>query len=142
MPKILNKNLENDIKFVLEYFVEPKEYGEWVNKLRTQYLKNVEVPGFRKGMAPQDLVMKQINPTALADTIFRETLDKFGGEAILEIQKELTVLNRIGLAHTYSIDQEETKEKNDGYLIALSVELLPQIDENQIFMVIQKIKAP
>jgi trigger factor len=128
MPKVLSKNLENEIKFVLNYFIEPKEYGEWVNKLRTQYLKNVEVPGFRKGMAPQELVMKQINPAALSDTIFRETLDKFGGEAIIEMQNELTVIKRVGLVQTYGIDPELTKEKDDGFLIVLTVELLPEVD--------------
>lgn len=132
MPKVISKNLENDIKFVLNYFIEPKEYGDWVNKLRTQYLKNVEVPGFRKGMAPQELVMKQINPAALSDTIFRETLDKFGGEAILEMQKELAIINRVGLAQTYGIDPEGTKEKDNGFLIVLSVELLPEVDLTSI----------
>ncbi|MBC7472155.1 MAG: FKBP-type peptidyl-prolyl cis-trans isomerase [candidate division SR1 bacterium] len=132
MPKVLSKNLENDIKFILNYFIEPKEYSDWVNKIRTQYLKNVEVPGFRKGMAPQDLVMKQINPAALSDTIFRETLDKFGGEAILEMQKELAIINRVGLSQTYGIDPENTKESDDGFLIVLSVELLPEVDLTKI----------
>jgi FKBP-type peptidyl-prolyl cis-trans isomerase (trigger factor) len=132
MPKVLSKNLENDIKFVLNYFVEPKEYSEWVTKVRTQYLKNVDVPGFRKGMAPQQLVMKQINPAALSDTIFRETLDKFGGEAILEMQKELAAIGRVGLTQTYGIDPEKTKEQDDGFLIVLSVELLPEVDLSNI----------
>jgi FKBP-type peptidyl-prolyl cis-trans isomerase (trigger factor) len=132
MPKVLSKNLENDIKFVLEYFIEPKEYGDWAAKLRTQYLKNVEVPGFRKGMAPQELIMKQINPAALTDTIFRETLDKFGGEGILEMQKELAAIGRVGLTQTYGIDPERTKEQDKGFLIVLSVELLPEVDLSNI----------
>jgi FKBP-type peptidyl-prolyl cis-trans isomerase (trigger factor) len=132
MPKVLSKNLQNEIKFVLDYFIEPKEYTDWVTKLRTQYLKNVEVPGFRKGMAPQDLILKQINPAALTDTIFRETLDKFGGEAVLEMQKELAAIGRVGLAQTYGIDPEKTKESDDGFLIVLSVELLPEVDLTNI----------
>jgi trigger factor len=132
MPKILSQNLENDIKFVLEYFVEPKEYTDWVTKLKTQYLKSVEVPGFRKGMAPEELVMKQINPAYLNDTIFRETLDKFGGEAVLKMQEELLKLGRVGLTQTYAIDEEKTKEQDGGYLLVLTVELLPEVDLSDI----------
>jgi trigger factor len=132
MPKVINQNLENDIKFVLDYFIEPKEYTQWVDKLRTQYLKNVEVPGFRKGMAPKDLVMKQINGAALTDTIFRETLDKFGGEAVVKMQEELLKIKRVGLTHTYGIDPEKTKEVDGGFLIVLSVELLPEVDLSKI----------
>ena len=128
MSKILSQNVENNIKFVIDFFVEPKEYKDWVSKLKNQYLKSVEVPGFRKGMAPEDLVMKQINPAALNDTIFRETLDKFGGEAILKMQEELAKLGRVGLTQTYGINEEKTKEHEDGFLIVMSVELLPEVD--------------
>jgi trigger factor len=132
MPKILHQGFENDIKYTLDYYVEPKEYQDWTTKIKNQYLKSLEVPGFRKGHAPEELVMKQISPQALGQTIMQETMDKFGNEAIGIMQNELEKTKRIVLTQTYSINPEKTKEQEGGYLISLFVEVLPEVDLSKL----------
>jgi trigger factor len=132
MPTILNQGFENDIKYTLDYYVEPQEYQNWMKKIRDQYFKSIEVPGFRKGHAPAELVMKQINPQALGQSIMQETMDKFGNEGIEIMQNELGKTKRSVLTQTYSINPEKTKEQDGGYLISIFVEVLPEIDLSKL----------
>jgi FKBP-type peptidyl-prolyl cis-trans isomerase (trigger factor) len=128
MPKIQHQGFETDIKYVLDYYIEPKEYQDWTQKIKDQYYKSIEVPGFRKGKAPESMVLKQVNPQALAQSVIQETLDKFGNEGITIMQTELKNLNRIPLVQTYSMNPEKTKEVDGGYLLSLFVEVLPDVD--------------
>jgi trigger factor len=132
MASILSSNLTSDIRFSLQYKVEKQEYDSWKTKLQQQYYKNVEVPGFRKGHVPEHIIQKNINQAALSDTIFRETLDKYGNEAIRIVQEEVEKLGRHALNQTFMIDPTNTGEKEDGFLIDVSVELLPEVDLSTI----------
>ncbi len=132
MPKIQHQGYETEIKYVLDYFIEPTEYTAWVAKVRDQFLKSVEVQGFRKGKAPEAIVLKQVNTEALNRSIYQETLDKYTNEAVEIIQKELTTSKRTPLVQTFALDFEKTKEVDGGFLIAISVELLPEIDLSKV----------
>ncbi|NQX84022.1 MAG: trigger factor family protein, partial [Mycoplasmataceae bacterium] len=47
------------------------EWKKAVNKSKEELLKNVTVKGFRKGQAPKDIALKQIEPTS----IYKNALD-------------------------------------------------------------------
>jgi trigger factor len=132
MPKIQHQGYDSQIKYVLDYFIEPTEYTTWVAKVRDQFLKSVEVQGFRKGKAPEAIVLKQVNTDALNNSIYQETLDKYTTEAVEIIQKQLTSDKRTPLIQTFAIDFDRTKEQEGGFLIAISVELLPEIDLSNV----------
>jgi trigger factor len=128
MSKVIDAKYENDITFVLDYLVESSVYNPWKEKLTNQLLKNVEVPGFRKGKAPQHLLQQQVNHTALQETVLRETLEKYGVEAAQEINKHLEKDERSLQNLEVSLNPEHTLETDSGFQFRLVASLLPQVN--------------
>jgi trigger factor len=132
MSKVLAAKLENDITFVLDYLVEKDEYSPWKEKLTDQLLKNVEVTGFRKGKAPRNLALQQVNQNLLLETVFKESIEKFGTQAMSEVQKELQEKDRFMQNLEVSLDSQYTKEEDGAFQFRLIASLLPDIDLEHI----------
>ena len=118
--------IEDDIKLLIEFQADEAEFNEWASKLRTQYLKNVEVPGFRKGKAPEHLAVKQINPQALEQTILQEAVDRYGQEAIAAATAEMKEAGKVIIPGSFIIDPASLKREK-GLAFTVKGEVLPEI---------------
>ena len=119
--------IEQEILLFVDVTIEKKEYTEFKDKIRNQYLKNVEVPGFRKGKAPANLALEQINPTALEQTILQEAVDKFGHNAMITATDEMKKADRIVIAESFQL-QPETLKNEDTLTFTVKGEMLPEIE--------------
>jgi trigger factor len=119
--------IEQEILLFIDVTIEKDEYNEFKDKIRTQYLKNVEVPGFRKGKAPSNLALEQINPSALEQTILQEAVDKFGHDAMILATDEMTKSERHVIAESFQL-QTETLKNEENLSFTIKGEMLPQIE--------------
>lgn len=139
MSSIINKKLrDNDLILSIEYLVDKETYQPWKNKIKHQLLSKVEVPGFRQGKAPEDLLQKYVNKDVLQDTILRETVDRFAPDALQSLQSEINELKRLPLNQTLTVESEGTQETDEGFVLTISIELLPPIDLSSIEKMVVK----
>lgn len=122
----IKTRIEDDIKLFIDFQADEQEFNEWTAKLRSQYLKNVEVPGFRKGKAPEHLAVKQVNPQALEQTVLQEAVDKYGQEAIKEATEEMQTKDKVIIPGSFIIDPASLKREN-GLEFTIKGELLPEV---------------
>lgn len=130
--------------------IEEKDYKEQVEKSLKNYRKQVNLPGFRKGMVPMGVVKKMVGTNILVDEINRllsDKLQKYIGEEQLELlgnplpkqedaegidwdsQKEFDFTYEIGLAPEVKISLSD-KDKFDKYNIQVSDKMIEdQMDE-------------
>jgi len=139
MSKVIASEVK-DLSYFIDYFVEKTEYEDFKNRVIDQVLKNVEVKGFRKGHAPREKAMKEVNPMYLQQTILNETLDKYGAEAVEAGKKALQEMERVGMNFTLDENPETMKEDENGFQFRLTAKLLPEIDIDAITSV--KIDEP
>ncbi len=138
MPKVLKNEFADDLTYVVDYIVEAETYNPWKAKLTNQILSNVEVPGFRKGKAPAELALKNVNVAAVEDTIFQETISKYGSEAVKDIKENLAKEDRIIQSQTVDTDPEHTVETAEGFKFRIMLNLLPKVDLSGL----EKLKKP
>lgn len=131
-------NIDDQIKLVINFQADKKEYQEWRNRIQAQFLKTVEVPGFRKGKAPEHLALKHINPQALEQTIISEAINKYSAEAIKDAKKDLEDKKRLVIDGSYIIDPSSLKSE-DGFEFNINAELLPEIEVDPTKLKIKKV---
>jgi len=127
MSKVLASTIEG-LTYKIDFLVEKAEYEDFKSRVIDQILKTVEVKGFRKGFAPRDMALKQINPMFLQQNLLNEVLDKYGVEATEAAKIDLKEKNRVGLSFDLSSDSETMKEDETGFRFQLECRLLPAIN--------------
>jgi trigger factor len=132
MPKVLSTQFESNLKFTLDYLVEKETYEPWKNRIIDQVLQNVEVPGFRKGKAPAHKLMEHVNQTVLNQNILRETIEKYGSEALDKAKELLDEQKRTYIAFEINLDPEKTKEVEGAFQFQVVARLLPEVDLNSL----------
>ncbi|MEM1311855.1 MAG: trigger factor [Patescibacteria group bacterium] len=138
MSKLVKSEYENDLVYNIDYLVEKDEYQTWRQKLINQILSTVEVTGFRKGKAPDELAMKQLNLKSVEETILQETISKFGTQALQEAKDKLKNESRVVQNQTIDFNLEHTGPSEDGFKFRLVLSLLPKIDLSGL----EKIQEP
>lgn len=130
--------------------IQEKDYKDQVEKSLKNYRKQVNLPGFRKGMVPMGMVKKMVGTNILVEEINKLLSDKlqnYIGEEKLEIlgnplpkeedmgpidwekQKEFDFTYEIGLAPEVKIALSD-KDKFEKYNIEISDKMLnEQMDE-------------
>ena len=132
MANATSQKFETDILYVLDYVVGKDEYQTWKTRLTNQLLATVEVPGFRKGKAPEHLAKKYINQEAFDQTILRETIDKFSKVGVELIQEKMKEEKRAVLRLEIDPTPELTGEKDGEFHFRINANLLPNIDLSKI----------
>jgi trigger factor len=132
MSKIVKASFSDDLTYTVDCLAEKKEYEDFKDRITDQFLKNVEVKGFRKGKAPRDLAMKNVDQIALQQTVLEESIEKFYGEVQSEVSDNLKEKNRIPANTPAQIDPASIKEEEDGFHFSVKVSLLPEIDLDTI----------
>ncbi|MDA9345222.1 trigger factor family protein, partial [Flavobacteriales bacterium] len=59
----------NSLQAVLKVVVNPEDYQEKVAQVLSDYRKNAEIPGFRKGKVPAGMIKKQYATPVLVDEV-------------------------------------------------------------------------
>ena len=132
MADATNHRFENDVLYILDYVIPKEEYQTWKNRLTNQLLSTVEVPGFRKGKAPEHLARKYINEGAFEETFLRETVDKFSRAGTEIVQEKMKEENRVVLRLEIDSKPEFTGEKDGGFQFRINAYLLPKVDLSKI----------
>lgn len=142
MARILKSEITKDLKYVVDLLAEKKEYQLYQARVLEQLLKNVEIKGFRKGKAPRELALKQIDPNRLQSTLLQESVEKFYGELRPQIEKEIAEKKRVAILGTARLEDEEefTKETEEGFQFRISILLLADVDVAPISKL--ELKAP
>ena len=78
----MSKILENEVKLL--FTVEAKRFEEAMNKVYTKTAKYFNIPGFRKGKAPMQLVERQYGSEIFYEDAFNELAPEVYDEAIKE----------------------------------------------------------
>ncbi|RFC54645.1 trigger factor [Brumimicrobium aurantiacum] len=84
----ITKENVDDLNALLKVKVEKSDYQENVDKALTNYRKNANIPGFRKGKVPMGIIKKQYGKNVLGDELNRivsEGLFKYVDEQEFEI---------------------------------------------------------
>ena len=127
MSKILNKEITKNILSV-DCFVDNKEYEKNRNAIIDDYIKNIKIDGYRKGKAPRQRALKEIDESSLTRDIEATVINM----ALLELSTEVdSLIEQEGRIKTYvgiSADPEHTKKVEDGFQFRLVIKLLPKID--------------
>jgi|694.fasta_scaffold101956_2 trigger factor len=142
MARILKSEITKDLKYVVDLLAEKKEYHLYQARVLEQLLKNVEIKGFRKGKAPRELALKQVDPNKLQSTLLQESVEKFYGDLRPEIEKEIAEKKRVAILGTARLEDEEefTKETDEGFQFRISILLLADVDVAPISKL--ELKAP
>lgn len=130
MPKIIETKTTPELKYTVKILAEKAEYEAFKDRLVDQFIKNVEVKGFRKGNAPRDLALAKVDQLKLQTTILEETVQKFYTELMPDIKKDLEKLKRdvIFSSAELATDEQSTKETDQGFEFTISLSLLANAD--------------
>ena len=66
--EITRKNIDK-LNAVVTVTIEASDYQDQVNKVLTNYRKNANIPGFRKGHIPMGVVKKQFGKAVLVEEV-------------------------------------------------------------------------
>lgn len=132
MPIVKKSEYLNDITYIVDLLIPTTEYTEWKDRITNQLVKNVEVQGFRKGKAPKELALKQINKKYVDEVIYKETLEKFAQDAVTELTAKTGEQKRFIQAIEIEINPEFTGEVEEGFAIRVIGKVLPKVDLSSI----------
>jgi trigger factor len=128
MAKIVSTKLEDELTLHVQCHVENQEYTDFSQRITEQYLKNVEVKGFRKGKVPLDIALKQTDPIKLNQLVLEESVQKFYKALQPEVTQYLKKEDRIPTNVPAQVEPESVKLEDDGFHFKVIIDLLPKID--------------
>lgn len=130
MAKIVETKITPELKYTVKIMAEKPEYEAFKERLVEQFIKNVDVKGFRKGHAPKDLALEKVDQLKLQTTILEETVQKFYTELMPEIKEDLASKKRDIIFSSAELitDEENTKETDKGFEFTLNLSLLADAD--------------
>lgn len=138
MTKLIKSTEVSELMHTVDFLVESTEYTVFKNRIVEQVLANIEVKGYRKGKAPREKAMEQVDPVKLDQTILTEVLQKYSDEAVKLAAENLK--DKKLSSFQLDVNPEFTKETKDGFNFRLVAHLLPNIDLSDLKKL--KIKEP
>ena len=84
----INKTDLDSLNSVINMTIDRKDYEEKVSAVLSNYRKNANIPGFRKGHVPMGMIKKQYEQAVIADEVnklLRENLDNYIKDEKLEL---------------------------------------------------------
>ncbi|QAA81906.1 trigger factor [Aequorivita sp. H23M31] len=116
---ITRKDIDN-LNTVLTVEIEKDDYSGKVDKVLSDYRKNANIPGFRKGHVPMGMVKKQFGKAVLVEEvnkILQDSLHKFLTEEKLDI-----------LGNPLPKNEAEIDWDSDNYSFQFELGLSPKFD--------------
>ena len=84
----ISKTDIDQLNSVINMTIDRKDYEKKVGSVLSDYRKNANIPGFRKGHVPMGIIKKQYEKAVIADEVnklLRENLDKYIKDEKLEL---------------------------------------------------------
>ena len=84
----ISKTDIDQLNSVINMTIDRKDYEKKVGSVLSDYRKNANIPGFRKGNVPMGMIKKQYEKAVIADEVnklLRENLDKYIKDEKLEL---------------------------------------------------------
>jgi FKBP-type peptidyl-prolyl cis-trans isomerase (trigger factor) len=132
MASSYKTTFDSGVKFTILTTIDSKEYSAWKERVTQRLLEQVQVDGFRKGKAPLHLAMGKIGEERILDTVFNETIQKFGVDAIKEARAELEKEDRRILEYYLDSEAATMGEKDGKFQFKIVFNILPTIDLSPI----------
>lgn len=107
----MNKKIEKkDGQLLIDITCDQQDYDKALNKAELNLVKDVTVPGYRKGHAPLDLAKRRVNPNALGEEIINNFLKATDKELTAEkVYDKYEILNIRPEVKVDKFDPKETK---------------------------------
>jgi trigger factor len=112
--------------YMTDFLLDLETYTQLSQRITDQYLKNIEVPGFRKGNAPKDKALQKADLPYLENLIVNEAISRNLPEAekmIREITQDRHIMG-IGLVQ----EEDAIAQTDQGFKFKLFTNLLPDMD--------------
>jgi trigger factor len=132
MVKNLNHIFINSTTLTSQFLVDTANYSKVSSKITSDFLSNIEIPGFRKGKAPKHLAEEKLNQEYLKNSIFQEVIFENYAESESSIKQFLEKDDRKVLSIGISNKLEDFIESDEGFSFSLVTNLLPKIDLSKI----------
>lgn len=115
--------------YISDFLVDTKSFEELRERITEQYLKNIEIPGFRKGMAPREKAMQKADYPYLENLVWNETITRTYTEAERIVNQKLTEEKRTLTSISLSQNPDTIGiVDNKGFKYQLITTLLPDVD--------------
>ncbi len=118
----ITRNNVDALNAVVKISLSKEDYAPSVEKVLTDYRKNANVPGFRKGAVPMSLIKKQYGKAVLLEElnkILQENLNKYLQEEKLDI-----------LGNPLPKEKEDLDLDAESFEFEFELGLAPQFDVN------------
>lgn len=113
-----NKTKENT--YELEVSVDAETFAKACNKAYKKQVKNINVPGFRKGKAPKAMIEKRYGESVFYEDAIEDCYPKALDAAIKEADLNIIAIDKI----------EDVDVSKDGFTFKATVITYPEIDIN------------
>jgi trigger factor len=121
--------LSGSTLYNFDFLVDFSSYNTLRERITEQYLKNIEIPGFRKGMAPREKALAKADLPYLENLVWNEVITRNYPEAEIIIRKKLEEEKRGLLSILLSQEPETIGEvEKEGFKFRLVTALLPDVD--------------
>ncbi len=111
----MNLNKISSVEVSVEETYEGERFEGVENKALEKLAKRVQIPGFRKGKAPINLVKNYVNPSYLQEMLIDEIVD----DVLRSVGSELD-------APIYKVHIKESNIEEQKAFVKMTIELLPQ----------------
>ena len=136
----------DELNAIVKVAITKEDYSDRVDKILTDYRKNANIPGFRKGHVPMGLVKKQYGKAVLVDEVnklLQDSLNKYLTEEKLDVlgnplpkaqdnldwdSEEFNFEFELGLAPEFDVDLNTKKPVTHYNIIADDKMIDEQVD--------------
>ena len=133
MSKVISTNQVSDNVFVVDYLVDPEEFIQIKETTIDELVKEVKLPGFRKGKVPKEKALAKIDLRKLENLILEKVFQKHEKAAVDAAVAELQQKGRRYTHITLNFENGATRENQDGsFQFQLVFHLMPEIDLSKL----------
>lgn len=118
----ITKEQLDDLNAIVKVAITKDDYEDKVNKILSDYRKQANIPGFRKGQVPMGLIKKQYGRAVLVDEVnklLQDNLNKYLTEEKLDV-----------LGNPLPKPQDDFDWNNENFDFEFELGLAPEIDVN------------
>jgi trigger factor len=127
-----NSQLINSTTYAIDFLVDAKVFDSLKERITDQYLKNIDIPGFRKGNAPKEKTMAKADLPYLENLVWNEIIMRNYNEAEKTLREKTDSESRNILSISLSQDADTIGESDKGFKFRLVANLLPKIDLSKV----------
>ncbi len=133
MSKVIATNQASANTFVVDYLVAAEEFAKIKETTIDELVKEVKLPGFRKGKVPKEKALAKIDLRKLENLILERVFKAHEKAAVDVAVAELQQKGRRYTHITLDFENNATRENEDGsFQFRLVFHLMPEIDLNKL----------